>query len=146
MPKRRRANPRGETGWRSYGPGKYDSIVDSYVHALSMEGWGDEEIGDVQDFGNYVIIASDPESSSVSSPGFLLDRDAVPRIAREEKDELTREEIRELEGVIGVIIHEDDQGFVGITYFEFRNKLWKAWEQIKVDADEFYAEGEGVGG
>lgn len=146
MPRRRRANPRGKTGWRSYGPEKFNSIVDSYVYALSLEGWGTEEVGDAEDFGNYVIIASDPQSSSVSSPGFLLDRDAVPRIAREEKDELTREEIRELEGVIGVIIQEDTQGFVSVDYFEFRNKMWKAWEAIKIDADEFYAEGEGVGG
>lgn len=143
MPEKRgRSNPRGETGWRSYGPGKFNSIVDSYVYALSLEGWGDEEVGDVQDFGNYVIIASDPKSSSVSSPGFLLDRDAVPRIAREEKDELTREEIRELEGVVGVIISENDQGLVSVDYFEFRNKLWKAWEEIKAEAEEFYEEQE----
>jgi predicted nucleic acid-binding OB-fold protein len=132
---KRRANPSGETGWRSYGPGKYDSIVDSYVHALDSEGWGDEEIGDVQDFGWYGLMGP-------AEAGFLLEPDAVPRIAREEKDELTLEERKELRDVIGVIIEENDQGFVGVTYFTSKTKLKKAWEKLAADAEEFYQEQE----
>jgi hypothetical protein len=135
MPRtRRRANPK-EEGWRSYGPGKYDSIVDSYVHALDTEGWGDEEIGDVQDFGWYGKMGP-------AEPGFLLGSDAVPRIAKEEKDEITMEERKELRDVIGVIIEENDQGFVGISYFTSKAKLKKAWDKIAADAEEFYEQQE----
>lgn len=122
-------NP-GETGWRKYGPGKYDAIVDSYVHALDGEGWGDEEIGDVSDFGWYGLMSGDA--------GFLLEPDAIPRIAREEKDRLTPEEMRELKETVGVIIHENDQGFVGVTYYKSAVKLKKAWEKLAEEAEEFY--------
>jgi hypothetical protein len=136
MPKlRRQANPRGETGWRSYGPGKYNSIVDSYVHALDTEGWGDEEIGDVQDFGWYGLMGP-------MEAGELLEPDAVPRIAREEKDQLTPEERRELKETVGVIIEENDQGFVGVTYYKSKKQLKKAWDKIAEDAEEFYKEQE----
>ena len=39
-------NPRGkkDEGWRSYGPGKFNSIVDSYVNE---DGEGEPEEGDI---------------------------------------------------------------------------------------------------
>lgn len=124
-------NPPGTTGWRGYGPGKYDSVVDSYVHALDGEGWGDEEIGDVADFGWYGLMSGDP--------GFLMEPDAIPRIAREGKDELTPEERRQLKETVGVIIHESDSGSVGITYYKSEKQLKKAWEELAAEAEEFYA-------
>lgn len=126
----KRKNPE-ETGLRSYGPGKYDSIVDSYVHALDGEGWGSEELGDVSDFGWYGLMGP-------ADAGFLLEPDAVPRIAREEKDQLTLEEMKKLRSVVGVIINETDTGFVHIEYFGSEKALKKTWEGIAAEAEEFY--------
>lgn len=36
---------------RSYGPGKFDTILDSYVYAVSLDGGTDDEAGDVSECG-----------------------------------------------------------------------------------------------
>jgi hypothetical protein len=42
--------------FRSYGPGKFNYYADSYVYELSLDGGGDEEIGDVETTGYYVLV------------------------------------------------------------------------------------------
>lgn len=121
---------RNPPGIRPYGPGKFNSIIDSYVYELFNEGWGDEELGDAQDFGWY--------AKATGENGFLLDHDAIPRIAREHKDKLTDEERRKLDDTDGVIISEDSNGFVTVEYFQLKSHVWRVWKQIQKDAEKFY--------
>lgn len=39
-----------ETGIRSYGPGKFDTILDAYVYDVSLNG-ADDECGESDSFG-----------------------------------------------------------------------------------------------
>ena len=124
------AGGRGETeGWRSYGPGKYDSIVDQYVHALTMDGWTSEETGDVQENGTWYGLVK-------------FNLADIEKVAREEEDELTAEEREELSTTVGAIVHEDDQGFVGVNYFDSVAKMNKAWKAVEAEVEEFYEEQE----
>jgi hypothetical protein len=42
--------------FRSYGPGKFNNYADAYAYDLYMDGGGDDEIGDVEYTGYYVLI------------------------------------------------------------------------------------------
>lgn len=112
--------------WRSYSPGKFDSIVDSYVYQISMDGLG-EEVGDVQDFGWYGRL-----------DGPILND--VRKAALAAGDRLTSVETSELKPVVGAILHESDQGFVTVAYFNKRKQLMQAWDGVQEDAESFYAE------
>ncbi len=118
---------------RKYRLGKYDHDIDGYVHGLSLEGWG-EELGDVQSFGHYCAID--------------LGRTALKSIEKDAKDEgdpLTTAEKNLIRGSSGAIISENDQGFVGVTYYKTKRSLDKAWAKIERDYEkheEEYGESE----
>lgn len=127
-------NPKDDDGIRPYGPGKFDSIIDEYVYALSGEGWTHEEVGDVQGFGWFgSVYLGSPEAVK-----------RVKELAAEAKDTLTAEEEELIAESAGAIISEDDQGFVGVTYYDSENELKKAWVKIEQAEEEFYAEEEGA--
>jgi len=116
---------------RSYGPGKFDNIIDSYVYALSGEGWTTEEVGDVGDFGWYGWFELGPEA---------LKR--TEEIAADERDRLDPEERELIRESYGVILSEDEQGFVSVDYFDTEKELKRRWAKIEAEAEEFYEEAE----
>jgi hypothetical protein len=116
-------------GIRRYGPGKYNTILDSYIHSMVLEGMGGESCGDVSEVG----FAADQIE--------LGDEEAlkeVERIAAENSgDMLTQEEKDMVLDSYGAILVENEQGFVTVDYYddEKEEELDKDWEEIEDDAD-----------
>ena len=116
--RRKRRNP--ETGWRSYGPGKFDSMVDSFLWDMSLEGWVDEEAGDVQTTGYYALFVGD-----------VLDMATTG--ASGQGEILTDVERDELRGTKAIILSEDDQG---VEYFDSAKAARKKWKEIESEVAE----------
>jgi len=103
---------------RSYGPGKFNTLLDSYLYELSLDGV-DEELGDAQDFGWYGTLLF---GSRVSQE--------VRRIAAEHRDRLSDEEVQALKDSVGVMLFEDSNGFVTVVYFRKDSDLDAAWQDV----------------
>ena len=110
---------------RKYGPGKFNVIVDAYVHGLTLGGWGDG-LGDVENFGYYHVVELGKEGLT-----------AIAKEAKAEGDKLTLEEARLIRKSAGAILEEDSQGFVNISYFKTKKALDKAWEKIEREYEKF---------
>lgn len=107
---------------RPYGPGKFNTILDSYVYSVSLDGGCDEEEGSVSECGEWYGIMRN---------GRTIFRDHDPML-----ETLTPEEQEQLTSSAGVILREDSNGFVSVTYYDTADSLELAWSQI---ADEFSA-------
>lgn len=114
-------------GIRRYGPGKYNTILDSYIHSMVLEGMGGESCGDVSEVG----FAAD--SIELGDEEALKE---VERIAAENNDTLTQEEKSMVLDSYGAILVENEQGFVTVDYYddEKEEELDKDWEEIEEDA------------
>lgn len=110
---------------RSYGPGKFDTILDSYVYQLSLAGC-DDEAGDVAGPGWYGLLRG------FEVDGAFSDVSASAELNEAEKDVLRSS--------AGAIVAEDDLGFVSVEYFETREKLDAAWQAIEQEVSSFYDE------
>jgi hypothetical protein len=104
---------------RPYGPGKVSTILDSYVYSVSLDGGCDEEEGSVSECGEWYGIMRN---------GHTIFRDHDPLL-----ETLNPAEQEKLTSSAGVILREDSQGFVYVTYYETGETLEVAWSQI-VDA------------
>ncbi len=114
-------------GIRGYGPGKYNTILDSYVHSMIGEGKGGESCGDVTEVG----FAADQIE--------LGDEEAlkeVERLAAANNDTLTPEEKELVLESYGAIVVENEQGFVTVDYYddEKEEEMDEDWEEIEDDA------------
>jgi hypothetical protein len=107
---------------RSYGPGKFDTIVDSYVYEISLDGT-DEELGESGGFGYYCTVK--------------LGEDAVRLIEENYKGDnvLTDEERGLIHNSAGAILEENSQGFVSIKYCDTYTELNALWQDIEKDYD-----------
>jgi hypothetical protein len=105
---------------RPYGPGKFSTILDSYVYGVSLDGGCDEESGGVSECGEWYGLMRN---------GRTIFRDHDPLL---ETLNLTEQE--KLTLCAGLILREDSQGFVSVTYYETDDSLESAWSQI---ADSF---------
>lgn len=103
-----------ETGIRSYGPGKFDTILDSYVYDVSLEG-ADDECGESDSFGWFGLMRN----------GRTIFKDHDPFL-----ETLNEEEQETLENCAGVIVSEDSNGFVSVDYYDTDEELNKAWADI----------------
>lgn len=103
-----------EQGIRPYGPGKFDTIVDSYVYDLSLNGC-DEETGEAETTGWY---------GRINGP-FKLSEEPFDQV------DLTWEEKHLISTTAGCIISEDSQGFVSVEYFDSAAELEGAWCAIE---------------
>jgi hypothetical protein len=122
---KRRQN--AEQGWRSYGPGKFDSMVDSFLWGATMDGGADEELGESEGFGWYGLMVGD----------ILKDAE---RGAAENGDALTEEERDELRGTKAVILSENSQGFVGVDYYDNEDDAREAWKKLEDEYADFEGE------
>jgi hypothetical protein len=110
---------------RPYGPGKFSTILDSYVYSVSLDGDCDEEEGSVSECGAWYGIMRN---------GRTIFRDHDPLL-----ETLNTAEQDQLTSSAGVILHEDSNGFVSVTYYDTDESLETAWSQIM---DEFRDSGD----
>lgn len=113
---------------RSYGPGKFSTIVDAYVYDVSLNGGCDEETGDVSTIGRWYGLMRN---------GRTIFKDHDPML--ETLNEAERDLIL---NSAGVIISEDDQGFVDVDYISSDEELNEKWSAIETECSEFEAEAE----
>src|SRR5262245_13454359 len=104
---------------RPYGPGKFDTVLDSYVYSVSLDGGCDSECGSVDETGRWC---------GLMRHGSTIFRDHDPML-----ETLNSEEQEKLTGCAGVILSEDSQGFVSVDYFETQAELDAAWCAIEAD-------------
>lgn len=102
---------------RPYGPGKFSTILDSYVHALTLDGGADEEESYPDGGGWYGLLRGPFEYES-----------------EHDRPRLNAAEISELTGSIGVILYERSDGIVESEWFETSEALESAWAHVQ---DEF---------
>ena len=110
---------------RPYGPGKFSTILDSYVYSVSLDGGCDEEEGSVSECGEWYGIMRN---------GRTIFRDHDPLL-----ETLNTAEQDQLTSSAGVILREDSNGFVSVTYYDTDESLETAWSQI-VDGFREYLE------
>lgn len=118
---------------RSYGPGKFDDIIDSYVYALSAEGWDQDSVGDVTEVGVYLgrLHLGDEAAKR------------IVEIAAEQKDEITSEELEFIRSSYGAIYSENDQGFVSVSYYDTKEDYDADWKEAEDEVNAASDEGEG---
>lgn len=114
---------------RSYGPGKFSTILDSYVYELTLDGGADEEESYPEGGGWYGLVRVDSAT-----------RRRVVEIAREHGDDLTPEEEEELGRAQAVILFERSDGLVESEWFTSARKAEKAWREIVAEFDAMRAE------
>lgn len=101
---------------RPYGPGKFHTILDSYVWSVSLDGGCDDETGDVAEIGVWYGLMRN---------GSTIFRDHDPHL-----ESLNDEEREKLTSCAGVIVFEDSNGFVGVTYYTTDEELDAAWQEV----------------
>lgn len=104
-------------GIRSYGPGKFDTVLDSHFWAMSLDG-PDEEVGDSSIGVYYCLLHSPFEVTAL---------------------DLTPAEVELVKSSVGVIMSEDGQGFVHAEYFDNQAALDKAWRECMDEVERFEA-------
>ena len=114
-------------GIRRYGPGKFNTILDSIIYSMIGEGMGSESCGDVSEVG------FSADSIELGDEEALKE---VERIAAENNDTLTQEEKDMVLDSYGAILVENEQGFVSVDYYddEEEEELDKDWDEIVDDA------------
>ena len=106
---------------RPYGPGKFSTILDSYVYQVSLDGGCDEEIGSVDEGGWFGLMRN----------GSTIFRDHDPLL-----ETLNDAEREKLTSCAGVILSEDSCCFVYVGYYDTDAELDAAWEHIINEAEE----------
>lgn len=107
---------------RPYGPGKFSTILDSYVYGVTLNGGCDDELGDVGGFGWFGLMRN----------GRTIFQDHDPSL-----ETLNSAEQDQLTSCAGVIVSEDSQGFVHVEYFDTDEHLTKRWEVLCKQAQQF---------
>jgi len=120
-----------ESGIRKYGPGKFQNYIDQYVYALSCEGFVDEEVGSIQENGEwYGMIRGS------------IREDVIKRALKDHTPhDLTKEEL-DLIDTVGIIVSEDSDGFFWVTYYDDSKVMEHNWESIKGAIEDFYVDEE----
>jgi hypothetical protein len=101
---------------RPYGPGKFNTILDAYVWSVSLDGGCDDETGDVVETGVWYGMMRN---------GRTIFRDHDPHL-----ESLNDDEREKLTACAGVILSEDSNGFVTITYYDTDEGLDNAWHEV----------------
>jgi hypothetical protein len=111
-----------QAGIRAYGPGKFDTILDAYVYAVSLDGGCDDETGDVNESRRWYGILRGGRS-------IFRNHDPVLETLNEAEQEM-------LTSSAGVIFSEDSQGFVGVDYYDTPEELEAAWAALQTEGSE----------
>jgi hypothetical protein len=111
-------------GIRRYGPGKFNTILDSYLYDMTLEGTC-ESVGDVSEVG---FFANKVELG----PEVLSDVEKIAAAA--DSDSLTPEEKDLIKESVGAIVVESEQGLVTVDYYDNEEEFEKDWEEVQDDA------------
>jgi hypothetical protein len=104
------------------GVGKFNSALDELLYSAVLEGWTSEETGDVSEQGvHYDFIPLDG-MESVKNLHINF---------KEQFEQLTEEEVAELENARAAIIEENDQGFIAIELFNSKEEADEKWAEIE---------------
>jgi hypothetical protein len=107
---------------RPYGPGKFSTILDSYVYSVSLDGGCDEEEGSVSESGAWYGIMRN---------GRTIFRDHDPML-----ETLNAAEQEKLTSSAGVILYEDSNGFVYVSYYATDDELNAEWAKVVAEFAE----------
>ena len=110
---------------RSYGPGKYFKLIDSYLHEITLDGGADEEFSLGDGEGWYGFVTIDPPTV-----------DRIEEIASEADDTLTDDEIALIRKSEAVIFHERSDGIVEADWFSSIQDAREAWTEIEEEFEE----------
>ena len=112
-------------GIRSYGPGKYNTVIDSYAYELTLDGGADEEATyPSEGSGWFGLLWVDPDT-----------RRAIREVAREDTGALTREEEELLARTVAIILFERSDGIVEADWFDDKREAEEEWANILVDTE-----------
>jgi hypothetical protein len=114
----------GDDGIRSYGPGKFHTLIDSYAFEVAGDGV-DEEASYGDGGGWYGLVRLDGPT-----------RKRVAEVAAEGDGELTEDERELLDDSVAVIFFERSDGIVEADWFEDEKKVDQAWADIEADTAE----------
>lgn len=117
-----------KSGIRPYGPGKFNTILDQYVYSVSLYGGADEEESYGDGSGWYGLMRH----------GRSIFRDHDPML-----ETLNVDEQELLTSSAGVILYEDSNGFVYVTYYDTDSQLDAAWAKVQQEFQD--ADGDGNG-
>lgn len=115
-----------ETGIRSYGPGKFNKILDGYIYELALDGV-DEEISLGEGQGWYGFLEFDEKTAKQV-------RELMA--TRHEPDEPTEEEERLLTFTSAVILFERSDGIVEVEWFDNPVEAEEEWAEIEKEFSE----------
>jgi hypothetical protein len=119
-------------GIRSYGPGKFYTLLDSYAYELALDEGVDEEAsyGEGEDWYGLVWLDNDA-------------RDQIADIAvTHDGNQLSGEELDLLNDRMAVIFFERSDGTIEADWFENKKEAEEAWAEIEADTSEEEEEGE----
>ena len=113
-----------ENGIRSYGPGKFHTILDSHAYEFALDGVDEElSMGDGGGWYGLVQLGSDGA-------------DRIREIAEKDKDPLTRDEEHFLDSQAAVIFFERSDGIVEATWYNDELTAQQDWELIEEDFED----------
>lgn len=107
---------------RSYGPGKFIDIIDSYAYEITLDGGADEETSYPDAGGWYGLLHLDQKT-----------RERVHQQAHYEEDDLTEEESDLLDDSKAIIFFERSDGIVEADWFDDMGKAELAWDEIEAE-------------
>jgi len=114
-----------EDNIRSYGPGKFNTILDEYVYQVSLDGGCDDEISDAEASAWFGLMRN----------GRTIFKDHDPLL-----ETLNEAEQEKLTSSAGVILSEDSNGFVYVDYYKTEDELNAAWDRIVSDHEDIETE------
>jgi hypothetical protein len=109
------------------GPGKFSTAIDRLLYSASLEGWCDNEAGDVSEVGRWYGLIR-----------FSTDRSDVDRLRQDFGEDfaaLDAEDRDDLEGAVGAIVWEDSQGFAGADLYYSDADLAAAWQDAQRETE-----------
>jgi len=128
MSKQQERQQTTDDGIRPYGPGKFNTYIDSYVYDASLDGNLDEQCGESESTGWYGLMVG---TTGGVRPGLIdcVPSDVVP----------TDAEDTFLRAQAGAILSENSQGFVDVEYYTDHADLMKAWDAVSQEIEEEYS-------
>jgi hypothetical protein len=109
-------------------------MLDSFIHGVSGDGsWYDEELGESDGFGWHALIIN------LSVEDLERGMKGIPSFANESMNDAEKEFLTENPSLI---MREDSQGFVSVTYYAHASDAKKAWARIEKRFEEAEREAE----
>jgi hypothetical protein len=111
-------------GIRSYGPGKFYTILDGYAYEVGLDGF-DEEESYPDGGGSYGLLRLDDSA-----------REAISKTAADNEDQLTKEEEDQLDDSVAIIFFERSDGIVEVDWFDDLAEAEDEWADIEEEFEE----------